>query len=370
MILNNPDAPQEMKGNAPPVPEKPQQAAEPLPPPPPYSPPPSNVARQMPIPGPSVPGPAAVFQPVNPQRVNYFELFSKHDAISGTYLIDPELPSPMAGLSKALRKKPDSVWGKPKGCKKSKSYKELNASFQTRHGHITLDLAVPSRDPGNLSPFPGDKMRTRMYVATRHGRIRLDVHDVKPSCSLDLHVESRHGRIGILLPPTFDGPLVIYARTLGAVTFLPHLAARTRTLRATDRETIVLVASPLTSASSASSAHAKQLSELAGADADRCLVRTRHGKITIGISGLDRLEEPVQSENLFEKVGRFIETQGKALGQYVEKKTQEWAAGVPQHQDAKGYGQAGDVQGRYPHDRYAALRQASVGGSNADRHGF
>lgn len=81
----------------------------------------------------------------------------------------------MAGLSKALRKKPDSVWGKPKGCKKSKSYKELNASFQTRHGHITLDLAVPSRDPGNLSPFPGDKMRTRMYVATRHGRIRLDV---------------------------------------------------------------------------------------------------------------------------------------------------------------------------------------------------
>ena len=48
---------------------------------------------------------------------------------------------------------------------------------------------------------------------------------MKPSCSLDLHVESRHGRINLLLPPTFDGPLVIHARSLGAVTFLPHLEA-------------------------------------------------------------------------------------------------------------------------------------------------
>ncbi|PIL30429.1 hypothetical protein GSI_07616 [Ganoderma sinense ZZ0214-1] len=376
MILNNPDAP-EMKGIvqvAPPVPEK-HQAGEALPPPPPYSPPPVvNVARQMAMPGPPVPGTSAVFQPVNPQRVNYFELFSKHDAISGTYLIDPELPSPMAGLSKALRKKPDSVWGKTKSCKKSKGYKELNASFQTRHGHINLDLAVPSRDPGNVSPFPHDKLRTRMFVATRHGRIRVDVHEVKPSCSLDLHVESRHGRISILLPPTFDGPLVIHARTLGAVTFLPHLAARTRTLRATDRETVVLVASPLTSShsSSHSSASAKQLSELAGAEADRCLVRTRHGKITIGISGLDRLEEPVQAGSIFEKVGRFLEMQGKAFGQYVEKKTQEWAAGMPA--DAKLYGQPPEAaQGRYPQERYAtAMRQGSVGsaGPGAERHGL
>ncbi|KAI1791911.1 hypothetical protein LXA43DRAFT_945010 [Ganoderma leucocontextum] len=378
MILNSPNAPEEMKGAVPPVPEKPkpQQAAEQLPPPPPYSPSPSNAARQMPNPGPAVPGPAAVFQPVNPQRVNYFELFSKHDPISGTYLIDPELPSPMAGLPKALRRKPDSVWGKNKRCQKSKAYKELNASFQTRHGHITLDLAVPSRDAGNVSPFPCDKMRTRMYVATRHGRIRLDIHEVKPSCSLDLHVESRHGRISILLPPTFDGPLVIHARTLGAVAFLPHLAARARTIRATDRETVVLVASPLALPSPAhAQGNAKQLSELAGAGADRCLVRTRHGKITLGISGLDRLEEPVQTGNLFEKVGRFLETQGKALGQYVEKKTQEWAAGAgapPNHQDAKAYGHWGvDAQpGRYPADRYAAMRQASVGSGSAERHGL
>ena len=81
----------------------------------------------------------------------------------------------MAGLSKALRRKPDSVWGKTKSCKKSKAYKELNASFQTRHGHITLDLAIPSTDSGNISPFPGDKLRTRMYVATRHGRISVDM---------------------------------------------------------------------------------------------------------------------------------------------------------------------------------------------------
>ena len=196
---------------------------------------------------------------------------------------------------------------------------------------------------------------------------------MKPSCSLDLHVESRHGRINLLLPPTFDGPLVIHARSLGAVTFLPHLAARTRTLRANDRQTVVLVASPLTSPSSTAKSlnvNAKQLSELAGAESDRCLVRTQHGKITIGISGLDRIEEPVQSGGLFEKVGRFFETQGKAFGQYVEnqarmieKKTQEWAAG----QEAKAYAQAVDTQGRYPHERYVAMRQASVGGCGTER---
>ena len=97
-------------------------------------------------------------------------------------------------------------------------------------------------------------------------------------------------------------------------------------------------------------------------------MRTRHGKITIGISGLDRIEEPVPSTNLFEKVGRFIEMQGRAFGQYMEKKTAEWAAGVPQ--DAKVYGMAGEVHGRYPQERYAAMRQASVGGYNADRHGL
>ncbi len=210
-------------------------------------------------------------------------------------------------------------------------------------------------------------------------------HEVKPSCSLDLHVESRHGRIHILLPPTFDGPLVIHARTLGAVTFLPHLTARTRTLRATDRETVILVASPLTSPSSSSSssysaqaqaqaqgtakkgnAAAKQLSELAGADSDRCLVRTRHGRITIGISGLDVLEEPAQNGGVFEKVGRFLEMQGKALGEYVEKKTQEWAASA--QQDAK---RVADMQaGRYPHERYDAMRrQGSVGNASAERCG-
>ena len=46
-----------------------------------------------------------------------------------------------------------------------------------------------------------------------------------------------------------------------------------------------------------------------------------------------------------------------------EKKTQEWAAG----QEAKAYAQAVDAQGRYPHERYVAMRQASVGVCGTER---
>ena len=94
--------------------------------------------------------------------------------ITGTFLIDPSLPSPMANMSRHLRKKPDSTWGKTKG-KKGKHHYEVNASFRTRHGRINLDLAVPSREPANASPYPGDKVPTRVYVSSQHGRISVNM---------------------------------------------------------------------------------------------------------------------------------------------------------------------------------------------------
>ena len=52
-------------------------------------------------------------------------------------------------------------------------------------------------------------------------------------------------------------------------------------------------------------------------DGDRCLVRTTHGKIVVGISGLDRFEEAPNAGGLFKALGRLFESQGKAFGQYV-----------------------------------------------------
>ncbi|TBU51614.1 hypothetical protein BD310DRAFT_328006 [Dichomitus squalens] len=372
MIVNNPDAPEHMKAFSPVSEKSSQQDAErALPPPPPYSP--HAGPSRVPQPAPNVPaipsGPTSVFQPLTTQTVNHFELFSKHDAIAGTFVVDPALPSPMANLSRNLRRKPDSVWGKTRG-RKNKRQHEVNASFQTRHGRINLDLAISSKEAGQATPFPGDKLPTRVYVSTHHGRVSVNVHEVQPSRSLDLQVESRHGRINLLLPPTFDGPLVVQARSLGAVQFLPHFAARARTVRGKDRETVVLVSSPFSSQSASTLAiEAKQLGELAGPGSDRCLVRTRHGKITIGISGLDKIEEPLEGSNLFEKVGRFFETQGRAFGQYmetqarlIEKRAQEWAGNVNtgnEYHDGKGP----EVPGRFPYERYESASQA--GGRSA-----
>ena len=73
----------------------------------------------------------------------------------------------MTGLSKSLWQKPDKVWGK------SKKKEEINAAFTTRHGALSLDLAVVSaEDP--LVP-PQTKVPARIVISTRHGRMDIDI---------------------------------------------------------------------------------------------------------------------------------------------------------------------------------------------------
>ncbi|KAI0832046.1 hypothetical protein BC628DRAFT_1351355 [Trametes gibbosa] len=284
--------------------------------PPPYTPPAGrSSAPQAPLTG----GPAqcstsatsSIFRPQNAQTVNNFELFSRHDAISGTYLVDPLLPSPLAAhLRKKRGKKRARKWGK--GALPA----DINASFRTRHGALSLDLAVVS-DSGVEPPLPpgGQKPSACIVASSRHGRINLNLFEVQPSRRVDLEVESRHGKIVILLPPTYDGPLLFQTRNLGAVSFLPAFAARTRTLHATERETLVVCTAP--------DAPERPKPPHAGPpgsdDGDRVLVRTRHGRVIIGISGLDHVEEPPNGGGLFKRLGDLIELGGRALGQYVEQ---------------------------------------------------
>ena len=123
----------------------------------------------------------------------------------------------------------------------------------------------------------------------------------------------------VLLPPTFNGPVVIQTRH-GKVSLLPAFAARARTLRASDEETLVLCTPP--DAAPAPELVLADKKSLSGTDGgDRALVRTRHARITVGISGLDAEEEPRGGRGLFETLGRFMEMQGRAIGQYVEDRT-------------------------------------------------
>ncbi|KAL1940865.1 hypothetical protein VTO73DRAFT_7906 [Trametes versicolor] len=321
IIANNSEPDTELKG-APALPPKDRSRPPPisqldqLPPPPPYSPAagPSTAAPPPPRPVPLPRSPSStIFRPQNAQTVNYFEVFSKHIPIEGTYLIDPTLPSvgPVPSTLRKQRRKRNRAWGKD-----GRGTSDINASFRTRHGAISLDLAVVAESPA--IPPPGTpKVPATVVVSTRHGRINLNLFEAQPGRSVDLQVESRHGKITLLLPPTYDGPLLFETRNAGAVSFLPAFAARTRTLRASDRETLVVCTAP-EEPGRPKPAPPMSPSQPGPDDGDRVFVRTRHGRITVGISGLDRVEETQIAGGLFKRLGELLEVGGRALGQYVE----------------------------------------------------
>ncbi|KAI9067940.1 hypothetical protein FKP32DRAFT_1672650 [Trametes sanguinea] len=295
-------------------PAGPQSSSEqPLPPPPPYTPRPGASGTGA-FPPPPQRTPSSVLNPQNAQTVNHFEVFSKHNAITGTYLVDPLLQTPGFDAAK-LRKR----------CKRSKRWgqgspSEVHASFRTRHGAISVDVAAVA-EVKPLSVVPGTrKVRTCITASTRHGRINLNLFEIQPGRSVDLQVESRHGNIFIMVPPTFDGPLMFQTRYASAVTLLPAFSARARTLRATDKETIVICTPPSAASPSAPPAPTGQVYD---EDGDRVLVRTRHGRVVVGVSGIDRVEDAPVGEGIFKKLGEFIELGGRAFGQYIEERARQ-----------------------------------------------
>ncbi|OSD04908.1 hypothetical protein PYCCODRAFT_1433245 [Trametes coccinea BRFM310] len=313
MIVPNaePLAPEKVPELPPKDPAGPPNTEQPLPPPPPYTPRagPSGSAH----PPPPQRTPSTVLNPQNAQTVNHFEVFSKHNAITGTYLVDPLLPTPgfdSAKLRKRCRR--NKRWGQG-------SLSEVHASFRTRHGAISLDLAAVAQDkPMHVAPGTR-KVRTCITASSRHGRIKLNLFEIQPGRCIDLQAESRHGSIVIMVPPTFDGPLMFQTRYASSVTLLPAFSARSRTLRATDKETIV-ICSP--SAASPSSPPAPT-GEVYGEDRDRVLARTRHGRVVVGISGIDRMEDAPIGDGIFKKLGEFIELGGRAFGQYIEERARQ-----------------------------------------------
>ncbi|KAI0331690.1 hypothetical protein GY45DRAFT_601051 [Cubamyces sp. BRFM 1775] len=284
-------------GAAPSIPPKrsagPLLHVERLPPPPPYSPstgPATSSATSNTLAQPQR-SPSSILSPQTAQTVNHFEMFSNHNPISGTFLVDPTMPRPgitVDGLRK-LRKKSAKAWGK------SSRPDDIHASFRTRHGHMDLDLAAVTRSEGPAaSTSAGDKVPTCIAVSSQHGRINVNLFEIQPGRSVDLNIESQHGKIVLLLPPSYDGPLMFQTRSINSITLLPEFAARARTLRATDRETLI-VCGPSSSEGPVLKTDTKI--------GDRALVRTQHGRIIVGISGVDKVEEAAPRGGLFQKLG-------------------------------------------------------------------
>jgi len=219
-------------------------------------------------------------QSVAQQEVNHLYLQSKNVAISGSYILNSELSGVEA----------------PGQCRKKaaldRRYRKLfsvgppqtpTASIQTRHGSITLNLATAGQtDALN---------KAHVQVSSRHGKVHVNIYSLQENKHICLEVSTRHGAIVLFVPPTFAGSLRLRTRR-GNIKFLPEFERWARLVNASDNGAVVLFGQSVQAPSI----------DVNDPTADSCLLSTRHGKIVIGVSGVDQYDE-VQGPGLLEKLG-------------------------------------------------------------------
>ena len=100
-------------------------------------------------------------------------------------------------------------------------------------------------------------------------------------------------QIVLLIPPNFEGALNLHSRS-GSVKFLPAFAQRARVVNADDEGAHVLFGTG-----------ALSMVEPTSEGLDFCSVSSRHGKITVGVSGVDQLEVANET-SLMKKIGTMV----------------------------------------------------------------
>ncbi|KAI0923492.1 hypothetical protein AcW1_006437 [Taiwanofungus camphoratus] len=273
----------------------------------------------------------SVFQPAITQRVNHVLLRSEHNSISGTYLIDPCLPfSPVAaGMSgksecrdRSLERRhvrnTQRAFGSVPGidgstgwCRGRKEIPELHGAFRTRNAAISLDVGIAEPETEQAAQV-GGKVTGRIMASSLHGRVSVNLFVVHPGRCVDLDISTRHGNITVLLPPTFHGVIAISTRQgQSGMTFLPAFAGRAQVVRGSDRETLIFL-SPSAVGSGSND----------GQGQDYCVVGTRHGKIMIGLSGVDQVPASIEGGGLFKKLGDLVQLGAKEIGVRVQSTVQ------------------------------------------------
>ncbi|CCM01363.1 uncharacterized protein FIBRA_03413 [Fibroporia radiculosa] len=350
----------------------PLSSSPPLPPLPPPSPPPASPLPPFvsPSTAPTIPAAQQAFRATNRQRVNHISLFSRHDAISGSYLVDPKLPAASLNAdifssrttgktttrdrsvdryhARNTRRAFGAVPGeqddsasedKRSWLKRRTRMPEVNAAFRTRHGAIKLDLAIVGSGTTDGMQQKSKRTRGRVMVASRHGRINVDLYEIQSDHCVDLDVSTRHGKIAVFLPPTFTG-VVSFHRHGGpsGIHFLPEFASRARTVRASDGDVLVTLTSPIDTSSSHSDYALPREGE------DCCVIGTRHGKITVGISGVDQLPDKLHSSGggLISRFEALVDAGTKQFETMVEA----GAKGFENWVEAKAKALEGTLTGR------------------------
>lgn len=252
----------------------------------------------------------SVFQSVSQQHVNFITLESKHNEISGSYIINPELPGSALAHTRMLDRRER---------KKLRHNIVPNAAFKTRHGRINLNLAT-----AGSTDQPG---KAYVQVVTRHGRINVNLFALQANKNICLEVLTKHAPVNLLIPPNFSGLLRVSTKH-GRVQFLKGFTERSRVIYADDEHADVLFGTGDLST-------AEPTSE----GMDYCSLTSRSGRLTIGVSGVDPIDTYAGS-SLIKKLGamvlgpdlmRTVDTlRAELLGEHVTPS----APLAPQHQQS------------------------------------
>ncbi|KAF9240444.1 hypothetical protein BU15DRAFT_87655 [Melanogaster broomeanus] len=127
---------------------------------------------------------------------NLITLIEKDSAIRGAYVIDPRLQVPANLL-------PPLITGQTEAERK-------NLYLHTRDG--TVDISIWLIGPNAKAVATPPKKRTTMSVSSNDGSVTVRVNSVDVVDPFLLDVFARDGRVTVLLPQSFRGPLFLKAR--------------------------------------------------------------------------------------------------------------------------------------------------------------
>jgi len=171
-----------------------------------------------------------VVAPQSSVPTNGLSVFTVLEPIKGSWLLDP-----LAALSSGPSVLQTIVQSRAGG-RRPRRFRNMTvgsptAKFDSRHGSISTVLRVV----GDSVPAVAT-----IRCTTRSGNIVLELVTKSPSRMVHIDAYSRSGNISLLIPRSFSGVVELRARR-GDVELLPVLASSVRIVRASDKETVVLV---------------------------------------------------------------------------------------------------------------------------------
>jgi len=216
-------------------------------------------------------------QEVNILSVNQIHINNRHEDVVGTYCIDASIP---------MNKSP-KLWKGPKGS----SVREPNASFRSRKGAISINLATTGSTAENT--------KAHIQSTTRKGDININLYSLHKGKHIALDVHSRKGNVLVHIPRNFCGAIQLRSRKRGCIV-LPALASHSRILTVKDNEMLLLIGDP-SAASNATSGTVDDVST------DFCQLASRSGKVTVGFTGEN---DYVPEISIWKKLGDYLLARG------------------------------------------------------------